>query len=153
RDDLIGNVEVIEPVGAATTLLVERIRDRGIEIDAFEATLFALGIYTDTGALTLGRTTSRDARAVAWLLDQGASLAMVNRYLEVSFDGARRRLLAEVLAEARVESVGGLSVGIALVEVDARVDGLADITTEACKLLRLSALFTLSRVRGKKKVE
>lgn len=153
RDDLIGDVEVIEPVGAATTLLVERIRDRGIEIDAFEATLFALGIYTDTGALTLGRTTSRDARAVAWLLDQGASLAMVNRYLEVSFDDAQRRLLAEVLAEARVESVGGLSVGIALVEVDARVDGLADITTEACKLLRLSALVTLSRVRGKKKVE
>lgn len=152
-DDLVGHIELVEPVGAATTLLVERIRERGLVIDPVEATLFALGIYADTGALTLGGTTSRDARAIAWLLDRGASLVMINRYREVSFADAQRALLADVLAHTRVERVGGLAVGVALVRVDSRVEGLGDITHEAARLLQHDALFVLCAVRGKTKVD
>ena len=152
-DDLVSHVEVVEPVGAATTLLVERIRARGLEIDRVEATLFALGIYMDTGALTFARTTPRDAEAVAWLLDRGASLAMINRYLEVTFSEAQRAVLADVLAHPRVERVGGLSVGLATVHVEARVEGLAELTSEACRLLALDALFLIAAVRAKAKVD
>lgn len=152
-DDLAGRLEIVEPVGAATTLLVERLRARGVAIDPIEATLFALGIYTDTGALTLAGTTSRDARAVAWLLDRGASLAMINRYLEVAFDDAQRALLADVLAHARVERVHGVPVGFATVRVTSRVEGLGDITSEACRLLQHAALFVLCAVGAKAKVD
>ncbi|MCZ7677872.1 MAG: hypothetical protein M5U28_03455 [Sandaracinaceae bacterium] len=123
HDDVIGDVEVVEPVGAVTTLLVERIRARRIEIDAVEATLFVLGIYADTAALTLGNTTSRDARAVAWLLDRGASLAVVNRYLEERFGGAQRGVLSALLASARAEAVDGLTVGVGVVTPDTHVEG------------------------------
>jgi len=152
-DDLVGDIELVEPVGAATTLLVERIRDSAVAIDPVEATLFALGIYADTGALTLGGTTSRDARAVAWLLDRGASLAMINRYLEVRFADAQRALLADVLAHARVEAIDGLRVGVAIVRTDERVEGLGDITSEACRLLQHDALFVVSGLRGKPNVD
>lgn len=149
-DDLEGSVEVVEPVGAVTTLLVERIEARGLTLDAAEATLLALGVYTDTAALTLGSTTPRDARAVAWLLEQGASLAVLNRYLETPFSDAQRELLASLLSKVRVERVGGLSVGFALLSTRAHVEGLAEVTTEACRLLRHDALFTLCAVAGRK---
>ncbi len=153
HDDVIGDVEVVEPVGAVTTLLVERIRARRVEIDAVEATLFALGIYADTAALTLGNTTSRDARAVAWLLDRGASLAVVNRYLEERFGGAQRGVLSALLASARAEAVDGLTVGVGVVRPDTHVEGLAEVTTEACRLLQYDALFTIAVVPGKHKTE
>jgi tRNA nucleotidyltransferase (CCA-adding enzyme) len=150
--DLTGSVQVVEPVGAVTTLLVERMRTRGISVDPMEATLFALGIYTDTAALTLGNTTPRDARAVAWLLEQGASLSMVNRYLVQPFSSAQRGVLADILSGVRVEDLNGLPVGLAVVRRDAHVEGLAEVTTEACRLEQQAALFTLCAV-GDKKVE
>ena len=45
-----------EAVGAVTTLLVEQIRAQNIAISPVEATLFALGIYEDTGSLVYGST-------------------------------------------------------------------------------------------------
>ena len=37
-------------VGATTTLLVETIREKNLSLTRLEATLFALGIYEDTGS-------------------------------------------------------------------------------------------------------
>src|SRR5699024_12815045 len=71
---------IIEPVGAAVTLLIEQIRNNNIAINAFEATLFGLGIYTDTGAFTYTNTTTRDFLAASYLLEQGMDLEMVNRF-------------------------------------------------------------------------
>lgn len=150
RFDLTGSVQVVEPVGAVTTLLVERMRARDIGVDPMEATLLALGIYTDTAALTLGNTTPRDARIVAWLLEHGASLSMVNRYLEQPFSEAQRSVLAEILAEVRVEEIAGLKVGVAVLERERHVEGMAEVTTEACRLEQLAALFSVVSVRGKK---
>ena len=41
-----------------------------------QATLLLLGIYEDTGSLTYTRTTARDLRAAASLLEQGAACAL-----------------------------------------------------------------------------
>lgn len=150
--DLSGSIHAVEPVGAATTLLVERLSARGMELDPLEATLFALGIYTDTAALTLGSTTPRDAHAVGWLLSRGARLSMVNRYLEPPFSEAQRAALTEILATMRVEDVGGLSVGLAKLHRDSRVEGLAEVTSEVCRLENQAATFVLCEV-GTKKVE
>ena len=64
-DNLAALVNVIEDVGAATTLLVEKIREQDLNLSSFEATILALGIYEDTGSLLFASTTSRDAAAVA----------------------------------------------------------------------------------------
>src|SRR5699024_2444309 len=77
---------IIEPVGAAVTLLIEQIIHNNIAINAFEATLFGLGIYTDTGAFTYTNTTTRDFLAASYLLEQGMDLEMVNRFSEGMLD-------------------------------------------------------------------
>ncbi len=61
----------LEAYGANTTLMVRLLRQHGIAIDALQATLFALGIYEDTGSLTFSTTTPEDVETVAWLLRQG----------------------------------------------------------------------------------
>jgi tRNA nucleotidyltransferase (CCA-adding enzyme) len=152
-DDLVGDVEIVEPLGSATTLLVERIRSRGVEIDSIEATLFALGIHADTGSLTHALSTSRDAAAVGWLMDQGVELDVLNRYLRPPFSLEQRKALCLLLERMRVESMGGLPIGFALIDLDDAIDGLADVTSEALALTAHAALFVVYEVgRGRLQV-
>ena len=62
--------------GACTTILVEKLKEQNITLSPIEATLMLLGIYEDTGSLTYSCTTPADARAVAFLLEQGAALGV-----------------------------------------------------------------------------
>jgi tRNA nucleotidyltransferase (CCA-adding enzyme) len=86
----------VEPVGATSTLLVERLQARGIVLAPEEATLLLLGIYEDTGGLTYDTTTARDVRAAAVMLEQGAQLNVVRRFLNVPLSDAQRRLYDEL---------------------------------------------------------
>jgi tRNA nucleotidyltransferase (CCA-adding enzyme) len=86
----------IEPLGSATTLLVEMIRKRGLALPPVEATLLLLGIYEDTGSLNYDSTTPRDLRAAAWLLEQGAELGVARRFLDVPFTPAQQQLYQEL---------------------------------------------------------
>jgi tRNA nucleotidyltransferase (CCA-adding enzyme) len=70
-------VRVIEPVGATTTVLVERLRARSVALRPDEATVLAIGLYEETGSLAYPSTTPRDLEAVAWLLRSGADLTVV----------------------------------------------------------------------------
>jgi tRNA nucleotidyltransferase (CCA-adding enzyme) len=58
-------------VGATTTLLVEQLREAGVQLSSIDATLLTLGIYEDNGSLLYGTTTPRDIAAAAWLVDKG----------------------------------------------------------------------------------
>lgn len=152
-DDLLGSVHQVEAVGAVTTLLAEHWQARGLEPAPLEATLFALGIYTDTAALTLGHTSPRDAAAVSWLLTCGANLAVLNRYLYPPLSDAQRRALGELLESTQVESVGGLDIGFATLRMPRHLDGMAEVTTEACKLDNLAALFAVLEIKQRKQIQ
>ena len=149
-DDLVGTLEIVQPVGSATTLLVEQIQTRGIEVDALEATLFVLGIYADTGSLSYATTTSRDARAVAWLLDQGASPRVINRYLRPAFTPAQRETLARMLGAVEVEQVGGFDIGFVETPLGRAFTGLAEVTSEVAELEGHAALFALYPIGGRR---
>ena len=49
-NDYIGEIDIVEPVGATTTILVELLRKKRKKITPEEATIMALGIYEDTGS-------------------------------------------------------------------------------------------------------
>lgn len=151
--DVEGDVHVVEPVGAVTTVLVERLRAESIAIDPTEATLFALGIHDDTGSLTLGHTTPRDVRAFAWLLERGADLAMIERYLHLPFSEPQLAALGTVLHVATPERVGAIDVGVACLEMDESFDGLAEITAEARRLGGFDALLTFTAIGSRGAVQ
>ena len=78
----------LERVGAATTILVEEIMEKGVDIDPITATLLAIAIYEDTGNLLYTSTTPRDLEAVKFLLENRANLVEVSEYvkLDLSYD-------------------------------------------------------------------
>lgn len=86
----------IEQTGATATMLVEMLQSAGLSARPIEATLLLLGVYEDTGSLTYGTTTPRDARAAAWLLEQGADLSTVRRFLEIPLSEQQQTLYLEL---------------------------------------------------------
>ncbi|HKU43262.1 MAG TPA: CBS domain-containing protein [Polyangiales bacterium] len=148
EDDVCARVSHCEPVGSATTLLIEEIRRRGLTVDVMEATLFALGIHVDTGSLRYAGTSARDAAALAWLLERGARLAVINRYLNLPFSDGQLCALRAVLAALRVERIAGVRVGAATLDEHLAVTGLDQVASEALVLEDVQALFVCVALRG-----
>lgn len=76
------SLDMSEELGSATTILVNRIVAEDLELNPFEATVCALGIYADTGNLTYLNTTASDAHALAYLLEAGANLHLINDFIK-----------------------------------------------------------------------
>lgn len=91
----------IRSVGAATTLLVTRLRAQAMPLTPIEATAMLLGIMADTGRLSHPGTTVEDAEAVTYLLGQGARLDELASYLDPPLTGAQQQLLGELVASHR----------------------------------------------------
>lgn len=106
----------IEEVGATTTLLVEQLRQAGHTLTPIETTLLLLGIYEDTGSLTYGTTTARDARAAAWLLGHGAQLSIVRRFLNIPLSEEQRDLYARLQQGTDWIRLEGQSIALAVAE-------------------------------------
>ena len=71
----------LRDVGATTTILVGLLREQEATITPQEATLFALGIYEETGFLTFTNTTEADLHAAAFCLSHGANLTLVTDFI------------------------------------------------------------------------
>ena len=103
----------LQTCGACSTLLVEKIQAAGLELTNLEATLLILGIYEDTGSLGYSNTTARDARAVAFLLEQGADLNLVSRYLNPPLTNAQQQLFDRLVANLTTHTIEGFEILVA----------------------------------------
>lgn len=123
-----------ERLGAATTILVELLQQRNAAVTAFEATLFLLGIYEDTRCLTNPGTTVRDVRAAAWLLEQGANLAEVGKYINIPLSEEQRELFEAMLSAAGTLRIRGRNVLITAASMEQFVGGLGRLTQRLAEL-------------------
>ncbi len=134
----------VEPVGATTTLLVERLQAQGINLAPEEATLLLLGIYEDTGSLTYDTTTPRDVAAAAWLLEEGAILAVVRRFLNIPLSAAQQALYDVLHAAVTWHEVQGQSVVVTgAVAPENFTEEIASITHRLRESLQPAGLFVL----------
>ncbi len=106
----------LEGSGACSTLLVEKIETANLDIGSLEATMLLLGIYEDTGSLGYSSTTPRDARAVAFLLEKGADLNIVSRYLNPPLTNIQQQLYDRLLTNLSSHQVEGQAILIASAE-------------------------------------
>jgi tRNA nucleotidyltransferase (CCA-adding enzyme) len=133
----------IEETGAATTLVVERIREQGAALNPIEATLVLLGIYADTGSLTYGMTTSRDIYAAGWVLEQGAMLDVVREFLSQPLSEEQLLLYEELLDNVQMHTYGGSAIAVAASSAHGFRGDIAGIAHQLRDLLDPSALFLL----------
>ncbi|MBE2234643.1 MAG: CBS domain-containing protein [Anaerolinea sp.] len=121
-----------DQVGATATLLVERIAERNLPVTQVEATLLLLGIYEDTGSLVYVTTTPRDLRASAWLLEQGANLQVLRRFLYHPLTPAQTELYNQLAEASQVHDIAGHAVVIAA----ANAPGFSDEISTLAHTLR-----------------
>ncbi len=138
REDFTGDA-----VGAATTLLVEQLQTQVVALSPIEATLLALGIYEDTGSLVYGETTPRDIRAAAWLVEQGAVLDNVRRFLEPPLNDEQQALLETLVTTAETRIIQGYTVTVAAAALDSYMNEISSVAHRLRDTLDPSALFLL----------
>ncbi len=132
-------------LGATTTFLVEALHERGALFTPLQATLLLLGIYEDTGSLTYSRTTARDARAVAWLLEQGADLGLAVRFLNPPLSPEQREFYDRLVAAAETHEINGHRVVLACGEAQHLTEEISSLAHKLRDLFEPDALFVLAQ--------
>jgi tRNA nucleotidyltransferase (CCA-adding enzyme) len=138
----------VEQLGATATLLVEALRELGAELDLPSATLLLLGIYEDTGSLTYPSTTSRDVAAVAWLLERGASLEVLNDFINPPLTRGQKQLYEVLVDSVELHNIRGLTIAIAQAEQAGMSDEISTLAHKLGDLYAASGLFLLVGIDG-----
>lgn len=113
-------LSLVQPVGATTTLLIEQLRQRHINVTPFEATVLALGLYEETGSFGFTSTTVRDFNAGAFLLESGADLNVVMDVLRRPLDPDTVALLNDLMEHSELHYLEGRKVLVATSTIDRR---------------------------------
>jgi tRNA nucleotidyltransferase (CCA-adding enzyme) len=147
--DIRGAVEVVEPTGAAVSILVGLLREREVPISPDEATIMCLGLYEDTGSFTFGSTTEKDFLAGAYLLSRGAKLGVVSDLTAREMNFEQVALLSEMLQSATTLNIRGVAVTLTRVSTSRYVPDFAFLVQKMVKMENLRALFALARMGNK----
>jgi len=132
-----------EELGATATLLIEQISETHLPLSPIEATLLLLGIYEDTGSLSYPSTTPRDVRCAAWLLEHGANLEVVNKFLHHPLSEEQRQLYDQLLDNSQIHEFDGQSVVIATAIAKGYVEEISTLAHKLRDLFEPAALFVL----------
>ena len=124
-DDFCASKTCIEEIGAAVTLLGLQLKKDRRPITPIQATLFLAGIYEDTGSMSFPSTTAKDAKAVAYFLEQGGDLSMIKNFLRPVYGPKQKDLLYEMLKTAGREKLDEHTMSIGMMEIKGHVPGLS----------------------------
>ncbi|MFP4444750.1 MAG: CBS domain-containing protein [Desulfosudaceae bacterium] len=149
--DIAAVHSVQEPVGACTTLFMEAFQEQGTEITPMQATLFLAGIYEDTGNLSFPSTTPRDARAVVFLLENGADLSVLENFLRPAYGVRQKEVLFEMLQKAERLKVGGHRISICEMDLKGHTHGLSLVVHMYRDILNVDAAFGIFNDPEKKR--
>jgi tRNA nucleotidyltransferase (CCA-adding enzyme) len=149
RSDLGPDWQVIcEEIGATTTIFVEALQEKGSALSAVQATLLLLGIYEDTGSLTYTRTTARDIRAAAHLVEQGALLGVASGFLNHPLSLQQQALYDHLRASAQTLNIHGHTVIVAAGDAQKLDEELSTIAHKLRDLLDPDCLLLLIITRS-----
>ena len=129
--------------GANATLLIERLMHQNTGLSSLNATLLALGIYEDTGSLLYASTTHRDIRCAAWLVEQGARLDVIRRFLRYPSTAAQQSLTKQLTEKAENLTVAGQKIVFAIADAPDFEDELSGVSHTLQELFDPDALFVI----------
>ncbi len=134
---------VTAPVAATCTVMVGELERRGVTPDAHTASLLLLGIYEDTGGLTYADTTPADITAAAWLVERGARLEWVRRYVLRPLEPAQLELLNQLVEGAAEHRVGGARVVVTVARPSEHVEEAAYVIHRYAEIFDLPLVLAL----------
>ena len=148
-DDIKGDYEVNCLTGAAVSILIEIIRERGIDLSPDEATILCLGIYEDTGSFTFSSTTEKDFIAAAFLVSKGANLNVVSDMIAREISPEQLGLLNDMIQTKAHYNINGIEVVLTCVTSDNYISDFAFLVHKMVKMENINVIFALG-LMGKK---
>lgn len=148
-NDIFSEKTKIEKVGATTTILLKIIIKENIPITSLESTLFALGIYEDTGSLSFSTTTKDDIDVLSYLFSIGVDLRTVNKFTNIGLNFKQKKLLNQLISDSQELLFKGTSVVFARSSVKEYIDGLALITHRLIEIVNSDIIFVMVNMKNK----
>ncbi len=138
---------IFENSGSCTTILVEDLKKINGSLTILQATLLLLGIYEDTGSLSYANTTPGDLQAAAYLLSQGASLAIANQYLNPPLSDQQKNIYDRLLLKTEHLEIFGNRIVTSLADASDLDEEISSIAHKIRDLLDPDALFLVVRTQ------
>lgn len=149
ENDITANKSIVKEVGATTTILLEKILNKNIPINSLEATLFALGIYEDTGSLTFSTTTKEDINVLSHLFSIGINLRTVNKFTNIGLNVKQKKLLNQLISSSEEIYFKGVSVVFASSKAQEYIEGLALVTHKLIEIVNSDVIFVLVMMKNR----
>jgi tRNA nucleotidyltransferase (CCA-adding enzyme) len=147
--DIEGETVIDEDSGAVTSILTEVLEKRSAAVSPFEATLFLLGIYEDTGFLTFPTTRPRDFEAAKRCLGWGAQLSEISRWLHRRLKESQLRVVTKLVENLEHIVVGGVKVHLTTYTSSEFIPDLSFLVHELLNLEDLEAIFLVAYLESR----
>ena len=145
-NDIRCTASYMEIVGSVTALLVLRLKEENIALEAEEATLLGLGIYGDTGSFTYSSTSAKDFMAAAWLLSQGMDVNRIDELAAHELTSLHVRALNALLESSQTYLISGESVVVAEVDLEHYLGDFAYLAQQVMEMEKFEILFAIGRM-------
>ncbi|MCD6460754.1 CBS domain-containing protein, partial [bacterium] len=135
--------------GASTTIIVDMLLKKNINITPEEATLFMLGIYEETGGLTFVSTTPADLHIASELLTCGADLTLVSKYLTHKLDEKLTKILSQLLDNLEYITVHGFEICFMTAYFEKYIKDISFLLHKVREIENIGIMFALVEMEGK----
>ena len=132
---------------ACTTHFIEHLQENNGHLSLIQATLLLLGIYEDSGSLSYANTTSQDASAVAYLLDNGASLKIATEFLNPPLSAGQHKVFDDILTHMDSLTIQNCKILVAGADAPDLEDEVSSIAHKVTDLLDPDALFIFVKTK------
>ncbi|MBU1752647.1 hypothetical protein KKG56_02140 [bacterium] len=141
--DITGEVMMVKETGATTTILLEEIIKKGLPISPIHATIFALGIYEDTGSLTFSATTPADINIVSTLVSCQADLRIVSDLLNKEPTPKQVIIISDLLKSQKTYLIHGRLILVVKTVLREYTGDLSILAHKIMDMEKPAALFCL----------
>ena len=145
-DDLSGEVERVEIWGAATSILIDEIRKRDIELSRDEATIIGLGLYEDTGSFQFPSTTPHDFAAAAFLCARHMDVNTIREILKPEVTADQVNALHTLLDSATTHEIQGIPIVMAEFTADEFIGDLAASVHKMMDITQAKVIFAIANM-------
>lgn len=143
---------VRDDVGSTSTLICEELQKNPKNFPSELLCLLGLGIYSDTGAFTYNSVTTRETKALTWLLEQGFEPDFVTPYVNKQIDKEQLFALNDLVESAKFYDIAGIKFVLASSKFEECLYDIASLTPLFLEIYPCDVLFMVATMDGKVQV-
>lgn len=146
REQNIKGNDFSKEMGAATTIVLEKVFEKKIDLPDTYETLFLIAIHEDTGNFVFSTTKREDHLIAAELIKNGARLDEVEEFVSLEMTEEQKILFDKLYNNIKNFYINDLNVYISFWEIEKFLGGLNIITHKIFETLMPDILFVIVRM-------